>query len=75
MSAMGGGTSGAGARLRFSTLPGPLSGGPARNVIKRAPVVHSTGLQSYWCSGAEGTWGSRVCRGTLHEDVKICLLG
>lgn len=36
---MGGGTRGAGGRLRLSTLPGPLSGGPARKAIKRAPVT------------------------------------
>lgn len=42
---MGGGTRGGGGRLRFSTLPAPLSGGPAKNAIKRAPVVYSTGQE------------------------------
>ena len=41
MSVIGGGTSGEGGRLRFTTLPGPLSGGPARNVNRRAPAHHS----------------------------------
>lgn len=48
MSVMGGATRGGGGRLRFSTLPAPLSGGPAKNVIKRAPVVQFPHKASFW---------------------------